>query len=134
MKIVHIEESQATLDPQLQNHLEGDVRIQRLFSAQETNGKDILMVFFGPGGRTAPHVHQQGQILHITYGTGVVDIEEEQRIVKAGDVVIIPPGAWHWHGATQGTAMQHLAYQSPEQSDINWDVPLRDWSVSYSKM
>ncbi|SRR5579884_1707128 len=134
MKIAHTNDAQAGTDMALNIHMEGDVHVQHLFTAEEANGKDVLMVFFSPGGRTHPHIHRQGQLLYITYGTGVVAIEDEQRIVKAGDAVVIPPGAWHWHGATQGTAMNHLVYQAPEREDVIWEVPQRNWAESYSTM
>ena len=33
------------------------------------------------------------------------------REIRPGDVVWIPPGEKHWHGATPTTAMVHLAMQ-----------------------
>jgi mannose-6-phosphate isomerase-like protein (cupin superfamily) len=67
---------------------------------------------FEPGARTAWHTHPLGQILIVTAGTGWVQqwggpIEE----IREGDVVRIPPGQKHWHGATPATSMTHLAIQ-----------------------
>jgi quercetin dioxygenase-like cupin family protein len=31
--------------------------------------------------------------------------------IRPGDVVWIPPGVKHWHGATATTAMSHIAIQ-----------------------
>jgi quercetin dioxygenase-like cupin family protein len=31
--------------------------------------------------------------------------------IRSGDVVRIPPGQKHWHGATPTTAMTHIALQ-----------------------
>ena len=48
----------------------------------------------------------------MTAGVGRVQIEggpvEE---IRPGDVVSIPPGRRHWHGASPTTAMTHLAIQ-----------------------
>jgi quercetin dioxygenase-like cupin family protein len=48
----------------------------------------------------------------VTAGVGRVQIEggpiEE---IRPGDVVSIPPGQRHWHGASPTTAMTHLAIQ-----------------------
>jgi quercetin dioxygenase-like cupin family protein len=130
MNIAHIDKAQAQTDPKLKPHFEGEVRTQHLFHADRGNGNEILMVFFSPGGRTYPHIHKQGQILHITEGKGIVATDTENRVVTAGDVVVIPAGAWHWHGATPDSAMSHLAIQGPE-GDIMWDVEMKDWSTSY---
>ena len=127
MNIAHIDQVQAKIDPRLNPYFEGEVRTQHLFSAASSDGQDILMVYFSPGGRTLPHIHKRGQILHITEGQGIVPGEDEKRMVQAGDVVVIPPGAWHWHGATPETAMSHLAVQGPG-SDLVWDVEKRDWA------
>jgi quercetin dioxygenase-like cupin family protein len=68
------------------------------------------MVTFEPGARTAWHTHPLGQHLIVTAGCGRVQrwgglIEE----IRPGDVVCIPPGEKHWHGATPTTAMSHIA-------------------------
>jgi len=31
--------------------------------------------------------------------------------IRKGDVIWIPPGVKHWHGATPNTAMTHIAIQ-----------------------
>ena len=59
---------------------------------------------------SAWHTHPLGQILIVTAGVGRVQrwggpIEEILR----GDVVRIPPGQKHWHGASPKTAMTHIA-------------------------
>ena len=69
-------------------------------------------VTFEPGARSSWHTHPSGQILIVTDGTGWVQqwggpIEE----IRKGDVIWIPPGVKHWHGATPSTAMTHIAIQ-----------------------
>lgn len=67
-------------------------------------------VAFEPGARTAWHTHPAGQTLIVTAGAGRVqrwglDAEE----IRVGDVVWIPAGVKHWHGAAPTTAMTHIA-------------------------
>ena len=88
-----------------------------------------MAVFFGAGARTVPHTHHHGQHLVIAEGTGVVGDEKGVHVVRAGDVVSSPPGAWHWHGATPGTAMTHLTVEQP--GDFDLDVDRRDWDITY---
>jgi quercetin dioxygenase-like cupin family protein len=67
-------------------------------------------VIFEPGARTAWHTHPLGQTLIVTAGVGLVQhwggaIQE----IRSGDVVWIPPGVKHWHGAAATTGMTHVA-------------------------
>jgi quercetin dioxygenase-like cupin family protein len=94
----------------------GTVRIDPLFQAHDPARAVGLSVTFEPGSHTAWHTHPLGQTLIVTAGSGLVQrwggaIEE----IRPGDVVWIPPGEKHWHGATATTAMTHIAVQ--EQLD-----------------
>jgi mannose-6-phosphate isomerase-like protein (cupin superfamily) len=75
-----------------------DVRVQELPCALPGFGS--LAVHFGAGARTVPHQHHNGQHLVFVEGVGAVADEGGVHVVRAGDVVSNPPGAWHWHGAT----------------------------------
>jgi quercetin dioxygenase-like cupin family protein len=94
----------------------GTVRIDPMFQANAPARAVGASVTFEPGSRTAWHTHPLGQILIMTAGCGLVQrwdgpVEE----IRPGDVVWIPPGEKHWHGATATTAMTHIAIQ--EQLD-----------------
>lgn len=78
-------------------------------SAVETPAASGL-VTFAPKARTAWHSHPAGQKLIITAGRGWVQREGEARQqIATGDVVWIPAGIKHWHGATDTNAMSHIA-------------------------
>jgi len=88
----------------------GSVRVEMLFEPFDPSHASGGYVTFEPGARTAWHSHPRGQILVVTAGTGRVQlwggpIEE----IRVGDVVRIPPGQKHWHGATPQSSMTHLA-------------------------
>lgn len=90
----------------------GTVRIDPLFEAHDPARAGGASVTFVPGARTAWHSHPLGQTLIVTAGCGRVQrwggaIEE----IRPGDVVWIPPGEKHWHGAAPTTAMTHIAIQ-----------------------
>jgi 4-carboxymuconolactone decarboxylase len=94
----------------------GKVRIVSLFPANAPARATGGQVTFDAGARTAWHAHPVGQTLIVTAGTGRVrfwggPIQE----IKTGDVVWIPPGQKHWHGASPGSPMTHIAVQ--EQRD-----------------
>ena len=88
----------------------GQVTIETL-SNHDDIAASALRVSFAPGARTAWHTHPAGQILLVTSGNGLVATREWSRRMSAGDVVEIPAGVEHWHGAASATPMQHLAIQ-----------------------
>jgi quercetin dioxygenase-like cupin family protein len=98
------------------DYFTGSVRVDPLFQANEPARALGVSVTFEPGSRTHWHTHPLGQTLIVMAGCGLVQrwngpIEE----IRPGDVVWIPAGEKHWHGATATTAMTHIAIQ--EQLD-----------------
>ena len=86
------------------------------------------IVTFEPGARTAWHTHPLGQTLIVTSGRGWVQREggpiEE---IRPGDVVWIPPGEKHWHGATPTTAMTHVAIaEALDGKSVDWMEQVSD--------
>jgi quercetin dioxygenase-like cupin family protein len=106
----------------------GAVRLDSQFKGTDPARVAGAIVTFEPGARTAWHTHPLGQTLIVTAGCGRVQssggpIEE----IRPGDVVWIPPGEKHWHGATPTTAMTHVAIQ--EQLDgkaVDWMEKVSD--------
>jgi quercetin dioxygenase-like cupin family protein len=83
-----------------------------IIEAPEPARLRALFVHFEPAARTDWHTHPLGQTLCIISGIGRVQTwGGPVREVRAGDVVWIPPGEKHWHGAGPGTTMTHLAMQ-----------------------
>ncbi|MFM0348817.1 (R)-mandelonitrile lyase [Paraburkholderia sp. RL17-347-BIC-D] len=111
----------------------GQIRIDPLFHPEPPSRLSGGMVTFEPGARTAWHTHPLGQTLIITSGRGWVQQSghERQQIV-AGDVVSVPAGVKHWHGATSTTGMTHIALQEAlDGKNVNWLEQVTD--EQYSK-
>ena len=109
-------------------HFTGSVRVDPLFQATAPARASCSLVTFEPGARTAWHSHPLGQILIVTAGTGRVqrwgDTVEE---IHQGDVVWIPPGQKHWHGAAPNSSMAHIGIV--EQLDgkaVDWMEKVSD--------
>ena len=66
---------------------------------------------FDAGARTKVHKHTGDQILIITDGTGAVGTDNETLTVVEGDVILIPAGENHFHGAPDATSMAHITIQ-----------------------
>lgn len=94
------------------DYFTGTVRVDPLFDTAAPGRVVGASVTFEPGARTAWHTHPLGQSLMVTAGCGRVQrwggpIEE----IRPGDVITIPAGEKHWHGAAPTTAMTHIAIQ-----------------------
>jgi quercetin dioxygenase-like cupin family protein len=100
----------------------GEVTIEPLNNPPEPSRVGCASVTFRPGARTAWHTHPLGQTLIVTAGTGWTQCDGEERVeIRAGDVIWCPPGQRHWHGATDTTAMTHIAIQeSLNGSPVTW--------------
>ena len=78
----------------------------------------ICNVTFEPGCRNNWHIHHAaaggGQILVCVAGRGWYQAwGEPARPLAPGDVVNIPAGVRHWHGAARDSWMSHLAVEVP---------------------
>ena len=79
-------------------------------------------VTFTPGARTAWHTHPVGQTLYVIAGCGRAQtLGGPVQEIRAGDVVWIPPGEKHWHGAAPTTMMAHIAMQEAKDGKaVEW--------------
>lgn len=97
-----------------------------------TEGVAIGNVTFEPGCRNNWHIHRAdqggGQILLVTGGRGwYQEWGKPARELHAGDVVNIPAGIKHWHGAARDSWFVHLAVEIPgENAKSEWCEPAPD--------
>jgi quercetin dioxygenase-like cupin family protein len=106
----------------------GRVRVDPLFTANETVNASGAYVTFEPGARSAWHTHPAGQRLVVTSGVGLVqEWGKPVQVIRPGDVVVCPPGVKHWHGAASATAMTHLAVTgSVNGKSVTWMEKVSD--------
>lgn len=85
-------------------------------------------VTFAPGARTHWHHHPLGQTLYVLSGIGRFQTEHQPIVeIRPGDVIWIPPGERHWHGAAPDTMMVHIAMQEAEGSvHVVWQEPVTE--------
>lgn len=98
-----------------------------------TNPKQTVFmanVTFEPKCRNNWHIHKAeqggGQILLCTDGLGwYQEWGKEAQALKAGDVVYIPAGVKHWHGASADSWFSHIAVECPGVNTSNeWLEPV----------
>lgn len=98
------------------NEVPKETQVSPLFTGPVTRqslvpeSKDLRMniVNFGKGVRNKFHRHDGDQVLIITGGKGIVATEKEEKVVGAGEIVLIPAGEKHWHGATKDSEFSHI--------------------------
>jgi 4-carboxymuconolactone decarboxylase len=106
----------------------GSVRVEQPFQASAPGRVSGARVTFEPGARTAWHSHPLGQTLIVTSGVGRVqrwgDPVDE---IRPGDVVWIPPGQKHWHGAAPTSGMTHIAIaERLDGKSVDWMEQVAD--------
>ena len=84
---------------------------QNILESDDSSDFSFGIRSFDAGARTKFHKHSGDQILIITDGTGSVGTDGETLIVVEGDVIIIPAGENHFHGAPDATSMAHITIQ-----------------------
>lgn len=102
------------------DYFTGRVRIDAPFKG--SGALSGATVTFEPGARTAWHTHPLGQTILITSGLGRVQhLGGVVQEVRPGDVVFFEPGEKHWHGASPGCAMSHIAIaEAKDGKVVDW--------------
>ncbi len=100
----------------------GTISVRAQFRREAPSRIAGAQVSFEPGSRTAWHTHPNGQTLLVTSGTGVVQSwGGKPQIMREGDIVWIPPGVKHWHGATANESMSHFAFvETQDGKTVEW--------------
>ncbi|WP_199634954.1 cupin domain-containing protein [Serratia sp. PAMC26656] len=114
--------------PGPEDYFTGHVRIDAPFAGTEPARVGGATVTFEPGARTAWHTHPLGQTLIVTQGRGWIQVWGDPiQEMNQGDIVWIPEGVKHWHGATPETAMTHIAIaESLNGSPVDWMEKVSD--------
>lgn len=105
---------------------------QSYLAPLSTSQVGIFNVTFEPGCRNNWHIHHAakggGQILVCVAGRGWYQEEgKPAQLMTPGDVVNIPTGVKHWHGAAADSWFSHLAIEVPGENGRNeWLEPVTD--------
>ncbi len=110
------------------NNFSGHAVINPLYPPTDITRASMGLVNFAPGARTAWHTHPAGQLLIVTTGQGWVREEgKDKRTINPGDVVWIPAGVKHWHGATATSPLAHIAVSYMHNGkNVDWLEPVSD--------
>lgn len=120
MKRVRIDRAAANLS--LSPIFLGDVATQNLVAEEESDHLRVTAVTFEDGARNCWHSHTTDQVLVVTAGRGIVATDDDEVRVGAGDVVFIPAGKRHWHGAEPSEDFTHLSILTPGEMELQDDL------------
>ncbi len=91
----------------------GEIGFALMAGAPATGQVEVYRVDFAAGARNRVHVHTHDQVLIGFEGVGIVADESGEYVLGVGDVVTIPAGHPHWHGAGPEGAFAHLTVAVP---------------------
>lgn len=97
----------------------GSVFAQPLVEDADAPSLRVSSISFQDGARNRWHRHTTEQVLVVTHGLGIVANDEGEHHVSPGDVVLIPAGERHWHGAAPDSNLTHLSILLPGEMTID---------------
>ena len=116
MKVVHAADVTPERSPS--PIFEGEVSRQGVVNDANAEHLRLAFIHFSPGARTKLHTHTFEQVLVIWEGKGILATEQEEHAVTPGDMIIVPPGERHWHGAAPDSPMTHISVTTPGETRI----------------
>jgi quercetin dioxygenase-like cupin family protein len=104
-----IEEAEIEHNAHLPRVTEGVSRTG-LHPAADGDSVKVDRISYRAGAHTHWHLHTGEQVLYGEDGHGWVKFDGRRRdTIGPGDVVYVPVGSRHWHGATPDSEFVHLA-------------------------
>ena len=121
--------------------------IHEIIDANTSQEQEVYYVTFKKGCRTRPHIHATDQTLVAVKGRGIVVLVDKIEInsdgksavikplpersssslieLAEGDVVCVPAGTLHWHGALENNSNEsdlfsHLAIRKRADEETIW--------------
>ncbi|MBA3336590.1 MAG: cupin domain-containing protein [Chloroflexia bacterium] len=111
MQVIRLDSSQAEVSTE--PIFIGEVARQNVVTEADGKLLRVAAVTFRDGGRNKLHHHTTDQVLIVTDGQGIVATETDEHHVGTGDVIFVPAGERHWHGAEPGRDFTHLSVLTP---------------------
>ena len=113
--------------PENSKHFSGKSYLNVLVAPDKKNNILVANVTFEPSCRNDWHVHSAEQILLATEGTGwYQEYGKPAQLLQKGDVVVVPAGVKHWHGATAQSWFAHLAIMDVQKAKTEWKEPVTE--------
>jgi quercetin dioxygenase-like cupin family protein len=103
----------ATIDSLTETHARGGVR-RRSFSGERST---LAFTTLDPGHDPHPHSHPHEQIIYLLAGRARVTVGDEVTVLRAGEMLLVPPGVTHWAENLGDEPVLDLSFFSPRRDD-----------------
>lgn len=112
----------------------GTAYVNTLLPKSDSTAYAVADVVFEPGARNNWHTHQVRQTMFVTDGRGWYQERGKEAVpLTKGDVVVIPAGVEHWHGAAADSRFDHLVVTDFQGDEcVIWGDPVTD--EEYNKL
>ena len=76
----------------------------------------VYVEFVSKGRHPENHIHDHNftEVVLILSGEGLYRLEEEERMIEAGDLLVIPPGVTHGYDRTKTLELVNLTYRTED--------------------
>src|SRR3990172_2948145 len=95
--------------------------ISKMLVRPETVGSrlvDFRISTYQPMSFVEPHTHRiQEQIYHVVDGEGLMELDGERRVMRAGDYAFVPPGVEHAIYNTGRTDLTFFVVTAPPDDE-----------------
>jgi len=109
-------------------YFSGKAFVKTLVATDAITNCNVSDVAFEAGCRNNWHTHPSNQILIVKEGTCYYQEEGKPvQKIETGGVINVLPGTKHWHGASPGNPMIHIAINiNTDKGMVNWMEPVAD--------
>jgi quercetin dioxygenase-like cupin family protein len=87
---------------------------RRVFSGE---GATLAWTTLEPGHEPRPHSHEYEQIVYIVSGRARFVVGDEERVVAAGDMLVVPPNVEHWAQTLGDEPVLDLSIFTPRREE-----------------
>jgi mannose-6-phosphate isomerase-like protein (cupin superfamily) len=95
--------------------------MSREFTGDELGaGVSIILVDTPPGRGPSLHRHQYEEVFVLREGEVTFTVGDEERVVRAGDIVVVPPDTPHAFVNSGGTPLEMVAIHVSPRFATEW--------------
>mgnify|MGYP001010179777 CR=1 FL=1 len=115
-----------------------DVYCSKLLTGDEMAGRQVININEGTllgGARTGGAAHEETEIYYIVSGSGDVWLDDDCVHAVPGDIIIIPPGPFHWidNRMNKVPFVLHTYWHRQEDNDV-YHKRLKAWGTSMKRI
>jgi len=81
------------------------------------DGATLAFTTLDPGHTARPHSHPHEQIVYMLAGEVLFVVGDEEAVLRAGDMLVVPPGVEHWAETVGDTPALDLSVFSPRRDE-----------------